>query len=59
MYDITANSHQLVGLQEYTQYEVTAVAVNDIGPSTLAPVALERTRESGKPHVVVVFIKQS
>ncbi|KAK4323993.1 hypothetical protein Pmani_005348 [Petrolisthes manimaculis] len=46
VYDITANSHQLVGLQEYTQYEVTAVAVNDIGPSTLAPVALERTRES-------------
>ncbi|KAK7082429.1 Protein sidekick-2 [Halocaridina rubra] len=46
VYDITANSHQLVSLQEYTQYEVTMVAVNDIGPSTLAPVAIERTRES-------------
>lgn len=58
MADITSNSHQLVGLQEYTQYEVTAVAVNDIGPSTLAPVALERTRESGEQHItlVVVFI---
>ena len=48
MYDITANSHQLVDLQEYTQYEVTMVAVNDIGESSLAPMAVERTRESGK-----------
>lgn len=48
VYDNTANSHQLVALQEYTQYEVTMVAVNDIGPSSLAPIAVERTRESGK-----------
>ncbi|KAG7176448.1 sidekick-like 1 [Homarus americanus] len=46
VYDNTANSHQLVDLQEYTLYEVTMVAVNDIGPSSLAPVAIERTRES-------------
>nr|XP_045601913.1 protein sidekick-like isoform X1 [Procambarus clarkii] len=46
VYDNTANSHQLVTLQEYTQYEVTMVAVNDIGPSSLAPIAVERTRES-------------
>ncbi|XP_064109452.1 protein sidekick-like isoform X2 [Macrobrachium nipponense] len=44
--DITANSHQLIGLEEYTQYEVTMVAVNHIGPSALAPAAIERTRES-------------
>lgn len=48
MYDNTANSHQLVGLQEYTLYEVSMVAVNDIGPSTPTPLAVERTRESGK-----------
>lgn len=52
VYDITANSHQLVDLQEYTQYEVTMVAVNDIGPSSLAPVAVERTRESGEWLVI-------
>ncbi|CAL4093041.1 unnamed protein product, partial [Meganyctiphanes norvegica] len=46
VYDNTANSHQLVGLQEHTQYEVTMVSVNDIGPSTAAPTAIERTRES-------------
>lgn len=46
VYDNTANSHQLVALQEYTQYEVTMVAVNDIGPSSHAPIAVERTRES-------------
>ncbi|XP_050687397.1 protein sidekick-like isoform X4 [Eriocheir sinensis] len=46
VYDITANSHQLVDLQEYTLYEVTMVAVNDIGESAFAPVAVERTRES-------------
>lgn len=48
VYDITANSHQLVDLQEYTLYEVTMVAVNDIGESAFAPVSVERTRESGK-----------
>ncbi|XP_047493701.1 protein sidekick-like isoform X3 [Penaeus chinensis] len=46
VYDNTANSHQLVGLQEYTLYEVSMVAVNDIGPSTPTPLAVERTRES-------------
>ncbi|KAK8382212.1 hypothetical protein O3P69_015266 [Scylla paramamosain] len=46
VYDITANSHQLVDLQEYTQYEVTMVALNDIGESSPAPMAVERTRES-------------
>ena len=46
VYDNTANSHQLIDLQEYTLYEVTMVAVNDVGPSTEAPRALERTRES-------------
>lgn len=59
VYDITANSHQLVDLQEYTLYEVTMVAVNDIGESAFAPVAVERTRESGKliyMHYVIYSI---
>lgn len=59
VYDITANSHQLVDLQEYTLYEVTMVAVNDIGESALAPLAVERTRESGKPifmHLIVYSV---
>lgn len=55
VYDITANSHQLVDLQEYTLYEVTMVAVNDIGESAFAPVAVERTRESGK-SIYMLFL---
>ena len=45
MYDTTANSHQLIELEEYTLYEVSIFAVNDVGPSSITPVALERTRE--------------
>ncbi|XP_024084969.1 protein sidekick [Cimex lectularius] len=44
--DHTANSHILNNLEEYTQYQVTMNAFNDVGTSTMSPPALERTRES-------------
>lgn len=46
--DHTANSHVLDNLEEFAQYEIIMTAFNDVGSSTPSPVALERTRESGK-----------
>lgn len=46
--DHTANSHVIIGLEEFALYEISMQACNDVGCSTAGPVALERTRESGK-----------
>lgn len=44
--DHTANSHVIVGLEEYALYEISMQACNDVGSSPPSPRALERTRES-------------
>ncbi|CAG9861808.1 unnamed protein product [Phyllotreta striolata] len=44
--DHTANSHVIIGLEEFALYEVKMQACNDVGCSTPGPTALERTRES-------------
>ncbi|XP_063923433.1 protein sidekick isoform X3 [Zophobas morio] len=44
--DHTANSHIIVGVEEFAQYEVSMQACNDVGCSLAGPIALERTRES-------------
>ncbi|XP_066157107.1 protein sidekick isoform X3 [Euwallacea fornicatus] len=44
--DHTANSHVIVGLEEYALYEIRMQACNDVGCSSAGPKALERTRES-------------
>ncbi|XP_031349288.1 protein sidekick isoform X2 [Photinus pyralis] len=44
--DPTANSHIISGLEEYTLYEVTTQAYNDVGSSPVSLKALERTREA-------------
>lgn len=46
--DHTANSHIIIGLEEYALYEVKMQACNDVGCSPTGPTAIERTRESGK-----------
>ena len=46
VYDTTANSHKLEDLQEYTRYQITIEAVNDVGASGRAAEIFERTRES-------------
>ncbi|KAF2352237.1 Immunoglobulin I-set [Trinorchestia longiramus] len=46
VYDTTANSHKLEQLHEYTKYQITMEAVNDVGASTRAKAAVERTREA-------------
>lgn len=46
--DHTANSHILDNLEEFAQYRITMTAYNDVGNSNPSPVAIERTRESGK-----------
>uniref|UniRef100_A0A6P7F6S0 Protein sidekick n=1 Tax=Diabrotica virgifera virgifera TaxID=50390 RepID=A0A6P7F6S0_DIAVI len=43
--DHTANSHVIIGLEEYALYEVKMQACNDVGCSPSGPTALERTRE--------------
>ncbi|CAH1971961.1 unnamed protein product [Acanthoscelides obtectus] len=44
--DHTANSHVIIGLEEYALYEIKMQACNDVGCSPTGPKALERTRES-------------
>ncbi|XP_060530016.1 protein sidekick isoform X3 [Cylas formicarius] len=44
--DHTANSHIIIGLEEYALYEIRMQACNDVGCSSPGPKALERTRES-------------
>ncbi|XP_056641389.1 protein sidekick isoform X2 [Diorhabda sublineata] len=44
--DHTANSHIIIGLEEFALYEVKMQACNDVGCSPTGPTALERTRES-------------
>ncbi|XP_030753162.1 protein sidekick isoform X1 [Sitophilus oryzae] len=44
--DHTANSHVVVGLEEFALYEIRMQACNDVGCSAPGPKALERTRES-------------
>lgn len=44
--DPTANSYIVDNLEEYTQYEITMQAYNDVGSSTLSTKYFERTRES-------------
>ncbi|KAJ8914572.1 hypothetical protein NQ315_010036 [Exocentrus adspersus] len=44
--DHTANSHVIIGLEEFALYEVKMQACNDVGCSSYGPKALERTRES-------------
>ncbi|XP_055684947.1 protein sidekick isoform X2 [Lutzomyia longipalpis] len=44
--DHTANSHVLDNLEEWTVYEVTMNACNDVGSSRDSPKAIERTREA-------------
>lgn len=44
--DHTANSHVLDGLEEWTLYEITMNACNDVGNSIRSPKAIERTREA-------------
>ncbi|XP_068898271.1 protein sidekick isoform X6 [Tenebrio molitor] len=44
--DHTANSHVIIGLEEFALYEVSMQACNDVGCSLAGPIALERTRES-------------
>ncbi|CAG9821930.1 unnamed protein product, partial [Phaedon cochleariae] len=44
--DHTANSHVIIGLEEFALYEIKMRACNDVGCSSPGPTALERTRES-------------
>ncbi|XP_048522895.1 protein sidekick [Dendroctonus ponderosae] len=44
--DHTANSHVIIGLEEFALYEIRMQACNDVGCSSVGPKALERTRES-------------
>lgn len=46
--DHTANSHVIIGLEEFALYEIKMQACNDVGCSPTGSKALERTRESGK-----------
>lgn len=48
--DHTANSHVIIGLEEFALYEIRMQACNDVGCSSAGPKALERTRESGTVH---------
>lgn len=49
--DHTANSHVIVGMEEYALYEVSMQACNDVGCSVPGPKALERTREAGRKWI--------
>lgn len=42
------DSYIMVGLQEWTEYEVKMKAFNDVGSSGFSPIAVERTREASK-----------
>ncbi|XP_073831586.1 sidekick cell adhesion molecule isoform X15 [Musca autumnalis] len=44
--DHTANSHVLENLEEWTVYEVSMTACNDVGQSRESAIAVERTREA-------------
>ncbi|XP_050310715.1 protein sidekick isoform X2 [Anthonomus grandis grandis] len=44
--DHTANSHVIIGLEEFALYGIRMQACNDVGCSSTGPKALERTRES-------------
>uniref|UniRef100_A0A1I8MGF2 Uncharacterized protein n=1 Tax=Musca domestica TaxID=7370 RepID=A0A1I8MGF2_MUSDO len=44
--DHTANSHVLENLEEWTVYEVSMTACNDVGQSRESVIAVERTREA-------------
>ncbi|XP_076265168.1 sidekick cell adhesion molecule isoform X3 [Rhynchophorus ferrugineus] len=44
--DHTANSHVIVGLEEFALYEIRMQACNDVGCSSSGQKAIERTRES-------------
>lgn len=52
---MTANSYQLENLEEFTDYEVKMAAVNDVGSSQDTPIAVEKTRESGRVFSVEKF----
>lgn len=53
--DHTANSHVIIGLEEFALYEISMQACNDVGSSQPSPRALERTRESGMLNFHVYF----
>ncbi|XP_052737459.1 protein sidekick isoform X2 [Bicyclus anynana] len=44
--DHTANSHVLSNLEEWSVYEITMTAINEVGTSAVSPTATERTREA-------------
>ncbi|XP_050344863.1 protein sidekick isoform X1 [Nymphalis io] len=44
--DHTANSHVLSNLEEWSVYEITMTAINEVGTSATSPTAMERTREA-------------
>nr|XP_018910641.1 PREDICTED: protein sidekick isoform X1 [Bemisia tabaci] len=44
--DHTTNSHVLDNLEEFTRYEITMYAFNDVGSSSPSSLAAETTRES-------------
>ncbi|CAG9585499.1 unnamed protein product [Danaus chrysippus] len=44
--DHTANSHVLSNLEEWSIYEITMTAINEVGTSAVSPTATERTREA-------------
>ncbi|XP_045445941.1 protein sidekick isoform X2 [Melitaea cinxia] len=44
--DHTANSHILSNLEEWSIYEITMTAINEVGTSVASPTATERTREA-------------
>lgn len=46
--DHTANSHILSNLEEWSVYEISMTAVNEVDVSAESPTAFERTREAGK-----------
>lgn len=55
--DHTANSHILDKLEEFTQYEISIQAYNDVGSSEASALAVEWTRESGKfLHQSIILI---
>lgn len=43
-------------MEEYADYEIMMQAFNDVGSSTASPKAIERTRESGKIIMIILFI---
>ena len=55
----TVKTHTLVGLQPLTTYNITVVAVNDVGPSNPSTITLVETKPTSEcMHEGLIMIKQ-